>query len=113
MIASEVAPDEQLSALLSSYPPEIGTLAKRCLRKLRRSFPGGYELVYDYSSSLVVAFGMSERGSQAIVAMKISPQRVQLHVDRSLPDPERLLEGSGIRVRGVTIGAASDLDHGP
>src|SRR5207249_11239642 len=31
---------------------------------------------------------------------------------QSLPDPKGLLEGSGAKVRSVTLKAASDLDHG-
>jgi hypothetical protein len=44
------------------FPPEIVALVKRCLPKLRRAFPVSYELVYDYSNSVVVSFSMSERG---------------------------------------------------
>ena len=80
--------------------------------KLRRAFPGCYQLVYDYSNSLVVAFGTSERGYEAIVALAIFPRRVRLYFDKSLPDPDGLLEGSGSKVRSVTVKAASDLDHG-
>jgi len=87
-------------------------MVKRCLPKLRRAFPGAYQLVYDYSHSLVVAFGMSDRGYEAIVAIAIFPRRVRLYFDRSLPDPKGLLEGSGTKVRSVTLEAASDLDHG-
>src|SRR5262245_31802162 len=112
MNARQPSPNAQLSALLSRFPPEIVALAKRCLPKLRRAFPGSYELVYEYSSSVVVAFGMSERGSEAIVAVAIFPRWVRLYFDKSLPDPKGLLEGSGSKVRSVTLKAAADLDHG-
>jgi hypothetical protein len=69
--------------------------------KLRRAFPGSYQLVYDYSNSLVVAFSMSERGHEAIVAM--APRWARLYFDKSLPNPEGLLEGSGTKVRSVTL----------
>ena len=68
--------------------------------------------MYDYSHSVVVAFSMSERGYEAIVAIAIFPQWVRLYFDKSLPDPKGLLEGAGSKVRSVTIRAASDLDHG-
>jgi hypothetical protein len=110
--ARQPTPKAQFAALLSRFPPEIVALAKRCLPKLRRAFPGSYELVYDYSNSLVVAFGMSERGYEAIVAMAIDPRGIRLYFDKSLPDPKGLLQGSGSKVRSVTIKAASDLDHG-
>src|SRR5262245_14781092 len=110
--ARQPGPNAQFSAFLSRFPPEIVALVKRCLPKLRRAFPGAYQLVYDYSNSLVVAFGMSDRGYEAIVALAIFPRWVRLYFDKSLPDPKGLLEGSGTKVRSVTVKAASDLDHG-
>ena len=97
---------------LSRFPPEIVALVKRCLPKLRRAFPGSYQLVYAYTRSLVVAFSMSERGYEAIVSIAIFPRWVRLYFDKSLPDPKGLLQGSGTKVRSVTLKAASDLDHG-
>ena len=112
MTVRQPSPSTEFSALLSRFPPEIVTLVKRCLPKLRLAFPGCNQLVYDYSNSLVVAFGLSERGYEAIVAIAIFPQWVRLYFDKSLPDPKGLLEGSGTKVRSVTVTAASDLDHG-
>jgi hypothetical protein len=80
--------------------------------KLRRALPGCYQLVYDYSHSVVVSFSASERGYEGIVAIAILPSGVRLYFDKSLPDPKGLLEGSGGKVRSVTLKAASDLDRG-
>lgn len=112
MTDRQPSPSAKFAAFLSRFPPEIVALVKRCLPKLRRAFPGSTLLVYDYSNSLVVAFGMSERGYEAIVAMAIFPRWVRLYFDKSLPDPKGLLEGSGGKVRSVTLKSASDLDHG-
>lgn len=113
MNAREPSPAARLSALLSRFPPEIVSLVKRCLPRLRRTFPGSYQLVYDYSHSLVVAFGTSDRGYEAIVALAVYPRLVRLYFGdgKSLPDPKGLLEGSGARVRSVVLKAASDLDQ--
>jgi hypothetical protein len=112
MTTREPSPSAQLAAFLSRLPPGIVALAKRCLPKLRRAFPGSTQVVYDYSHSVVVAFSMSERGYEAIVAIAIYPGWVRLYFDKSLPDPKGLLEGSGGKVRFVTLEAASDLDRG-
>ncbi len=112
MTTRQPSPNAQFAAFLSRFPPEIVALVKRCLPKLRKAFPGSCQVVYDYSNSLVVAFSMSERGYEAIVAIAIFPQRVRLYFDKSLPDPKGLLEGVGAKVRSVTLKAASDLDHG-
>lgn len=112
MTSRRPGPNAEFSAALSRFSPEVVALVKRSLPKLRRAFPGANQLVYDYSKSLVVAFGMSERGYEAIVALAIFPRRVLLYFDKSLPDPEGLLEGSGTKVRSVPLKAASDLDRG-
>lgn len=102
----------QFSAFLSRFPAEIVSLARRCLIKLRGAFPGCNELVYDYSNSLVVSFSMSEHGYQGIVAIAILPREVRLYFDKSLPDPQGLLSGTGSKVRSVTVSDASELDGG-
>src|SRR6266508_95718 len=112
MTTRQPSPNAQFSAFLSRLPPETIALVKRWLPKIRRAVPCSYQLVYDYSNSLVVAFGMSERGYEAIVALAIFPRWLQLYFDKSLPDPKGLLEGSGATVRSITLKAASDLDHG-
>ena len=112
MTARQPSPNAQFAAFLARFSPETVALVKRCLPTLRRAIPCSFLLVYDYSNSLVVAFGMSERGYEAIVAIAIFPRWVRLYFDKSLPDPKGLLEGSGAKVRSVTLKAASDLDHG-
>lgn len=112
MTARQPSPSAQFSSLLSRFPPEIVALVKQCLPKLRRAFPGAYELVYEYAKSLVVSFSMSERGYEAIVAMAIDSRGIRLYFDKSLPDPKGLLEGAGAKVRSVTLKNASELDRG-
>jgi hypothetical protein len=105
-------PNAQFSAFLSRFSPDIVALVKQCLPRLRRAFPGAHQLVYDYSNSLVVAFGTSERGYEAVVALAIFPRWVKLYFPKDLPDPAGRLEGTGTKVRSVTLKAASELDHG-
>lgn len=112
MTARQPGTDTQYSALLSRFPPEVVALVTRTLPKLRRAFPGCYELVYEYAGSIVVAFGMSERGSEAIVALAADSDGVRLYFDKSLPDPKKLLEGAGARVRSVPFESATELDRG-
>src|SRR5262245_47228389 len=112
MTASQPSPAAQFSAFVSRFPPEIVALVKKCMPKLRRALPGSNQIVYDYNHSVVVSFSMSERGYEAIVAISILPREVRLYFDKSVPDPKGLLEGSGGKVRSVTLKAASDIDHG-
>ena len=112
MSARQPTPSAQFAAFLSRFPPEIVALVKRCLPKLRRAFPVSYELVYDYSHSVVVSFTMTGHGSEGIVAMAVLPGEVKLYFNKSTPDPKGLLEGTGGKVRSVTIKSASEFDKG-
>jgi hypothetical protein len=111
-VTPQSAAKAQLSALLSRFPPGIIALAKRCLPKLRRAFPGCFELVYDYPNSVVVSFGKSERGIEAVVSISILPRGLRLYIDKSVPDPKGLLEGTASKVRFLTLESASQLDRG-
>jgi hypothetical protein len=104
------SPDAQFSALLARFPVSIVALVEQSLPKLRHAIPYSHQVVYEYPNSVVASLGMSEKGYEAIVALAILPDAVKLYFDRSLPDPKRLLEGSGSKVRSLTLGAASDLD---
>lgn len=112
MSARPPSPKAQLAAFLSRFPTDTAALAKRCLTKLRRAFPGANELVYDYPQSVVVGFGVSEQGYEAIVALAIDLRGLRLYVDKSTPDPKRLLAGSGTKVRSVPLKSAAELESG-
>ncbi len=109
--SEQASPDAQFAALLSQFPPDTVALVEGCLSRLRRAVPSTHQIVYPYPDSLVVTFGMSERGYEGIVTISVRPDAVRLYFDKSLPDPEGLLGGSGSKVRSLPITAASDLDR--
>lgn len=113
MNARQPSPSAQLNALLSRFSPRIVALAKRCLTRLRKVLPGSTQLVYNYNHSVVVAFGRSEHGVEAMAALSIYPDFVRLYFQKGkeLPDPKGRLEGSGPGVRYVTLESASDIGH--
>ena len=112
MTDSKSTPTADLARFLSRFPAGIVALTKKCLPKLRGAFPGTNEIVYDYAKSVVISFSESERGYEAIVSLAILPEAVRLYFDKTLPDPKRILEGSGSKVRSITIESASDFDDG-
>ena len=87
-------------------------LAKTVLKKMRARLPGAVELVYDNYNALVVGFGPNERASDAIFSIALYPRWINLFFlyGASLPDPHRILKGSGKQVRSLTINDAADLD---
>lgn len=88
-------------------------MAKQCLLELHREFPGCNQIVYEYSHSVVVGLGRSDRGYEATVCLAIYPDELRLYFNdgKELPDPARRLQGSGSKVRFVVLESAGDLGH--
>lgn len=109
------SPARQLTRFLAKYTPAIASTAKRALTKVRALIPGAVELVYDNYNALVIAFGPTERTSGLIVSIALYPRWVTLFFanGKDLPDPHRLLEGSGKFVRHIVLESAADLDRAP
>jgi hypothetical protein len=109
------SPEEQLDRFMSRYTPEIRTLARECLKKMRARLPGAVELVYDNYNALVITFGSSERTSHVIFSIALYPRWINLFFAHGvgLPDPEGLLQGAGKIVRSITIKDVAVLDKPP
>jgi hypothetical protein len=76
--------------------------------------PGAIQLVYDNYNALVIGFCPSERASEGILSIVVYPRYVSLVFlqagARPLPDPMKLLEGSGKLVRHIRLPSAEELD---
>jgi hypothetical protein len=108
------SPEAQLDSFIDKFTPEMAALARACLAKMRARLPGATQLVYDNYNALVVGFGPSEKTSHAIFSVAMYPRWVNLFFLQAapkLPDPNRLLKGSGNVVRSITIQSASQLDQ--
>jgi hypothetical protein len=79
---------------------------------MRALVPGAVEMVYDNWNGLVVGFGPTERASEAVLSIIALPDHLTLCFlkGNKLPDPERLLEGSGNIVRHCRLADLADLD---
>ena len=106
-------PRAQLAGFMAKYSPAIAKEGRAALARMRRLIPGGVQLVYDNYNGLVVGFGPTERASEAVVSILLMPEHLTLcFVDDapSLPDPEKLLKGSGNVVRHIRLTSPRDLD---
>ena len=108
------SPQAQLDGFLNKYTPEIAALARACLAKLRARLPGATQIVYDNYNALAIGFGPSEKASRAILSIALYPRWVSLfflQAAAKLPDPDKLLTGSGNVARHIVLKSASDLDQ--
>jgi hypothetical protein len=107
------SPEKQLDGFIARYSPEIEELARGVLAKMRARLPGAVELVYDNYNALAIGFGPTEKTSDAIFSVALWPRWVSLFFlqGAGLPDPHRLLKGTGTVARHVVIEEAEDLDR--
>jgi hypothetical protein len=110
--ADGVAAQRQLDEFLSRYRDDVRALGEAAIAKMRERLPGAVQLVYDNYNALVIGFGPSERASDAAFSIALYPKWVRLFFLRgaTLPDPKKLLEGSGAGVRSIKLESADDLD---
>ena len=107
-------PRAQLAGFMAKYSPAIAKKGRAALVCMRRLIPGAVQLVYDNYNGLVVGFGPTERASEAVVSILLLPDHLTLcFIDDapSLPDPEKLLKGSGNVVRHIRLTSPHDLDR--
>jgi hypothetical protein len=107
------APEKQLAGFLAKYTPAIAARARAIRAAMRQRLPGAIELVYDNYNALVIGFGPTERAGDAIFSIALYPRWVTLFFlhGAGLPDPNRLLKGSGKVVRHIVLDDATDLDQ--
>jgi hypothetical protein len=111
--ASRLSPARQLASFIAKFSPSMAKEGRAALARMRTLVPGATELVYDNWNGLVIGFGPTPRASDAVVSILMTPTHVTLCFIQdgpSLPDPAKLLKGSGTVVRHMRLASARDLD---
>src|SRR5271169_5745261 len=82
-------------------------------RWLRKRLLTAHELVYEYRDAFVISFSPSDRGYEGVLAIRASANGVRLYFNRGkeLPDPAKLLNGSGHQTRWIHLEGASTIAH--
>ena len=103
----------ELDKLIARLPPDMAKLTKAVLAIMRKRLPGATELVYDKKRTLVIGFCPDDRAMHVINSIATYTKWINLYFYEgdNLPDPEGLLEGSGVAVRHIRITNAKDLDR--
>jgi len=105
--------EAELRKLIARFAPAHQRLIGTSRRRLRKRLPTAHELVYEYRDFFVISFSPNEHGYEGVLAIRASSDGVRLYFNRGkeLPDPEKLLRGSGSKVqaRWIQLEAASAL----
>ena len=109
--AARRAVEAELRTLFAKFAPAHLRLIGAVRRGLRKRLPTAHEVVYEYRDSFVISFSPNEHGYEGVLAIRASADGVKLYFNRGkeLPDPEKLLHGSGSQTRWIRLEGASTL----
>ncbi|HEY5810467.1 MAG TPA: hypothetical protein VIT67_21030 [Povalibacter sp.] len=111
--SGKATPEAQLRSFNDRFDPKHQKFVRSVRTALRKRFPTANELAYDYSSFFVIAYSPTEQGIDAPVSIAARADRVELYFNHGpqLPDPKKLLLGSGKQTRFVRVETARQLAH--
>ena len=109
--------ERQLKGFVAKFEPKHQTLIRAVRKAMRKRFPTAHELVYDNYNFFVIGYGPTERPSDATLSIAAGSSGVGLCFlhGAKLPDPKKVLLGSGkqtrfIRLPSVDVLARPEVD---
>jgi len=109
---SPASVEKQLATFIAKFEPNVAKLIRACRAEVRELLPGAIELVYDNYNFFVIGYSSTERASDAIVSIAAATNGVGLsfYHGASLPDPKKLLLGSGKQNRFIRLPTTEPLE---
>ena len=109
--AARRSAEAELRTLIAEYAPTHARLIGAMRRRLLKRLPTAHEVVYEYRGFFVISYSPSERGYEGVLVIRASENGVSLYFNRGkeLPDPEKLLQGSGKQTCSINLEGASTL----
>src|SRR5215469_16731713 len=103
--------EDQLGGFIAKFDPKMQKLIRSCRAAMRRRLPSAHELVYDNYNFFVIGYSSTERASDAIVSLASDKNGVTLFFlwGARLPDPAKILQGSGKQVRSIRLESAATI----
>jgi hypothetical protein len=111
--AGAASAEAQLRLFIEKFEPKDQRLIRAVRSAVRRRLPTANELVWDNYNFFVIGYSPTERPTDSIVSIAARANGVGLCFihGAGLPDPKRLLLGSGRQTRFIRIESASLLKH--
>jgi hypothetical protein len=105
--------EARLKEFIAKFDAKNAATIRAVRRALRKRFPTATEIVYDNYNFFVIGYSPTERPSDSIISIAAAANGVGLcfiHGAR-LPDPSRVLLGSGKQTRFVRLESAGVLER--
>jgi hypothetical protein len=102
---------QQLEGFIDKFESKNAALIRSVRKALRKRLPTANELVYDNYNFFVIGYSSTERPSDCIVSIAAAANGVGLsfYYGATLPDPHKLLLGSGSQNRFIRLESAATL----
>jgi len=109
--APAASPTKQIAGFIAKFDPKMAKHISSLRTAVRKRFPTAIELVYDNYNFLVFGFCTTERASDCLVSLAAQAKGVSLcfYWGKTLPDPHKILLGSGNQVRWIRLESAATL----
>jgi hypothetical protein len=111
-------PEQRLKGFIAKFDRVVGKQIRECRSELRKRFPTANEPVYDNYNFFVIGYCTTERPSDCVVSLAANSKGIGLSFfhGATLPDPHRILQGSGnqnrfVRLDGVATLRASEVQE--
>ncbi|HEY3825479.1 MAG TPA: DUF1801 domain-containing protein [Bryobacteraceae bacterium] len=105
-------PGPQLLELLAECSPVVTQLALALRKLILAEAPEAEEVLYSvYAQVIVFRFPGRKRGAFCNVVAYSRHVNLMFHYGSFLPDPHRVLKGTGKRIRHIRIESPEDLRH--
>ncbi len=103
----------QLKAFIGKFDAKNQALIRAVRQAMRKRLPTANELVYDNYNFFVIGYCATERPSDCIVSIAAARHGVGLafYYGATLPDPHKLLLGSGTQNRFIRLESAATLER--
>ena len=111
--SAKSSPEAQLQSFNDRFDPKHQKFVRSIRAALRKRLPTANELAYDYSTFFVISYAPNEQGIDGAVSIAARADRVELYFNHGpqLPDPKKLLLGSGKLTRFIRLESAKQLAH--
>jgi hypothetical protein len=110
-LGNSVTDEQQLAGFIKKFDSRNAALIRSVRKILRKRMPSANELVYDNYNFFVIGYCSTERPSDCIVSIAAAANGVGLsfYYGATIPDPHKLLLGSGGQNRFIRIASATIL----
>lgn len=104
-------PIRDLLKFLSAFDNAIVELALALRKKVLAEAPNATEAIYDAYNAVAIGYSFTGRLKESFCHIAVYSQHVNLGFNRGteLPDPDKLLQGTGKLTRHITLRKVADV----